>query len=479
MNEPNRVGLPAGFALDFDADTRELDDATLYGGSPARVLRFSAAGARVLRELGAGPVRSIAAGLIARRLTDAGLAHPRPAQASRRAEVTVVIPARDRVELLRDCLAAVGSDYPVLVVDDGSSDPDAVAAVVAQAGARLIRRPVNGGPGAARNSGLDRVDTELVALLDSDCQPPADWIQPLAAHFADPLVAAVAPRVVAAPSPTAAGRYGAARGSLDLGHRSANVRAGTRVSYVPTAALLLRRSALTEPVFDPALRFGEDVDLIWRLLDSGWIVRYDASVAVPHREPDHWAPLLTRRFDYGTSAAPLSQRHPDALAPLVVLGWPAVAVAAALARRPALAAGGVFAYWLSVRGRLAQAGLPAAQIRTTVGQATRLTWLGVGRYATQFAAPVLAAGLLVARRPGERPGRRLAIAALLLSNPAQSFRAAAERGERPTLSPAAFALAHLVDDISYGAGVWVGCWRHRTLRPLIPRWGRRPRRPVR
>ena len=48
----------------------------------------------------------------------------------------------------------------------------------------------------------------------------------------------------------------------------------TKVSYVPTAALLVRRAALDSvtpgggAVFDPALRYGEDVDLVWRLHDA-------------------------------------------------------------------------------------------------------------------------------------------------------------------------------------------------------------------
>jgi hypothetical protein len=37
-----------------------------------------------------------------------------------------------------------------------------------------------------------------------------------------------------------------------------------------------------------------------------------------------------------------------------------------------------------------------------------------------------------------------------------------------------FTAAHLVDDLSYGAGVWRGCLRHRTVAPLLPRLVRFP-----
>src|SRR5262249_60946591 len=101
----------------------------------------------------------------ARMRPDTGLAHPRPPELTSRPDVTVLIPVRDRAVLLDRCLSALGGSYPVLVVDDGSGDPGAVAAVAGAHGAALVRRPVNGGPGAARNTGLLGVTTELVAFL--------------------------------------------------------------------------------------------------------------------------------------------------------------------------------------------------------------------------------------------------------------------------------------------------------------------------
>src|SRR5215469_3383263 len=283
------AALPAGFGVALDPATRQLDPVTLFGGAPARVLRLSRAGRTALAELRAGPVRSAAAGVLARKLTDAGLAHPRPPELASRPDVTVLIPVRDRACLLDRCLSALGRGYPVVVVDDGSLDPGAVAGVAAAHGAAVVRRPVNGGPAAARNTGLLGVTTELVAFLDSDCVPGPGWIERLAAHLADPAVAAAPPRLVAVPGGAGwAGRYTTAACCLDLGDAEARAVPGTRVAYVPTAALVVRRAALvpaggpggvfdaarpaaeTGGVFDPALRWGEDVDLVWRLHDAGW-----------------------------------------------------------------------------------------------------------------------------------------------------------------------------------------------------------------
>src|SRR5205823_13526216 len=139
-----------------------------------------------------------AAARLAPRLTAAGLAPPRPPAPASRPAVTVLIPVKDRAALLHRCLAARGRDHPVIVVDDGSRDPAAIADTAAAHGATLLRRPVSGGPGAARDTGLAHVTTDLVAFLDSDCVPGRGWIERLAAHLADPAVAAVAPRLAAA-----------------------------------------------------------------------------------------------------------------------------------------------------------------------------------------------------------------------------------------------------------------------------------------
>ena len=463
--------VPAGFGVVIDPGTKQLDSGTLFGGAPARVLRLSRTGRTALAELRAGPVRSDAAGRLARKLTDAGLAHPRPPELASPPDVTVLIPVRDRAALLGRCLSALGGSYPVIVVDDGSQDPGAVAGVAAAHGAALVRRPVSGGPGAARNTGLLSVTTSLVAFLDSDCVPVPGWIERLAAHLADPAVAAAAPRMVAVPAgPSWAGRYTTAACCLDLGDAEARVVPGTRVAYVPTAALVARRAALAEEagsgsVFDPALRWGEDVDLVWRLHAAGWRVRYDPAARVAHHEPGNWAALLARRFRYGTSAAPLASRHPGQVPPLVLHPWPALTVAGALAGRPAVAGLGFTGSVLAMRRTVRRAGLPARGVLPAMTTATRQTWLSVGRYACQFAAPVLAAALVA---PGgtsraRRWARRAAAASLLLEPPLTAWSA-----RRPPLGPVRYTLGHLADDVAYGAGVWAGSLRARTLSPVRP-----------
>lgn len=452
--------LPVGFGVALDRSVRRYcDGRVLVGGQPLRRVRLSDAGRAALADLIGGRATSGSARRFGRRLVDAGLAHPRPPDSPGPVDVTVVIPVRDRPAALRRCLASIGTEHPVVVVDDGSTEPRSIAAVCADHGARLLRHQPSAGPAGARNRGLAAAGTDLVAFLDSDCVADPGWIARLTGHFADPLVGAVAPRVeprFPAGRDDWIARFDRARCALDLGSRESPVGPGRTVPYVPTAALVVRRSAT--PTFDERLAHGEDVDLVWRLHDAGWRVRYDPRVRVEHEEPATARALLHRRWRYGTSAAALARRHPRRLASIVTRPGPLAVAVCLLGRRPWLATaltGALAAAWCR---RLGPAGVPAARIVAWSAQAPAQTLVALGRAGTMYAAPALAAGL-AARRT------RPAALALLLAGPLAAW----WRG-RPGLDPVRWTIASIADDVAYGAGVWRGCWRERTIAPLGARW---------
>jgi mycofactocin system glycosyltransferase len=484
MTGPARrpVGLPIGMPVSLDPETVTRPDGTLFGGSPGRVFRLNPAAQKAFAELKAGAVRTAAGAALGRRFSDAGLIHPggRGLQASNRTGVvTLVIPIRDRADELDRCLTGLragtsASIAETIVVDDESLDPGLVAAVAARHGARLIRRPRNGGPGPARNCALAELTTPLVAFCDSDCVPEPGWIDDLLGHFDDPLVAGVGPRVVSAGPPprSLAERFARARGVLDLGPAPARVAPMTRVSYLPTAALILRVSALPAAGFDPDLRYGEDVDLIWRLLEAGWRIRYDPSVQVGHVEPVGWRSLLARRFAYGTSAAALEDRHPGKVAPLVLVASPALTVAALIARRPVLAAAAFGLGYLDTLVTLRRAGAQTGDLLLPLGRGVRETFFGTGRWVSQFVAPLaLATIALPASRRTSRVKRVTTVLVLLSAGPVREW-----ARTRPPIDVVRWSGAVLADDAAYGAGVWAGSLRRpgpRHLRAVLPRFRRR------
>ncbi len=462
--------LPEGSSLVLDPSVRVLDGGkVLIGGSPGRLLTLTEEGVGALEVLLTGETAGESSRRLGRRLIEAGMAHPRHsrpvAPVSVAERVTAVIPAFGRPERLAACLASLrrteeGQALAIVVVDDGSADPAAIRDVCHRFDARLVVREANGGPAAARNDGLALVESELVAFLDSDCTVRDGWLAALLPAFDDPSVGAVAPRIRPAHDggmrSAVLERFADGHSDLDMGDRPSLVGPDRPVRYVPAAALVARRSAL-EQTFDVSLRVGEDVDLVWRLGDAGWSVRYLPEVEVAHREPASWPAWLARRFRYGTSAAPLARRHPGRLAPLELRPWPSLAALALLAGRPraALAAVGVSAGLLarSVYGHHVPRCLPLRWSAEAAGW----TVIGIGHASTMLAAP----GLAVALGRGKRSAA--GVLALALAPPLVEW-----WRRRPDLDPARWALASLADDAAYGAGVWTGCLGSGSARPLVP-----------
>jgi glycosyltransferase involved in cell wall biosynthesis len=85
------------------------------------------------------------------------------------------------VDEVRGALAAWPGTYEIVVVDDASRDR--TAEVAAAAGARVLRRPENGGSGAARKTGVREARGRWIAMLDADGTYVASHLPELLSHL--------------------------------------------------------------------------------------------------------------------------------------------------------------------------------------------------------------------------------------------------------------------------------------------------------
>jgi mycofactocin system glycosyltransferase len=516
-------GSAAGcFVLDRRARRLGAAGEVLLGGEPWRIVRLSKAGADSLEALFAGGGRggqSAPVVALARRLVAGGILHPvATVRSPEPGEVAIVVPVRDDTERLRRLLEAmpIGTGASVVVVDDGSADPRVVAEIVEEAGGRLVRRAESGGPAVARNASRALVGASgpsLVAFVDSDVVPGTDFLDLLIGHFDDPRVGAVAPRVVATETTggeaaggttggeparrrrAVLGEYDRAHSPLDLGPDPAIVGAHRRVSYVPSAVIVCRLAALEEVGwFDPDLRVGEDVDLLRRFEAAGWSTRYEPRCVVGHDSRSSLGGLLKQRFAYGSSAAALDRRHPGSVAPYESGIWSAAGaialgvVAASLTARPARRWRAVLggAAWLAstaiparvISRHLASAGCHAPK-RPAVATVLRgQQWAiagGLVAIRRVFWVP-LVIGAVLSKRLRRPIAGIFAVCRMEAFWPGAFRRGSPDGGPHsaPTgaaVPPAALTHAALgvADDLAYGAGVWAGCFRERTLGPLRPR----------
>jgi glycosyltransferase involved in cell wall biosynthesis len=189
--------------------------------------------------------------------------------------VSVILPVLNRAQLLASSAGSVlAQDYrnlELIIVDDGSEDDlEAAARALEDPRVRYLRRPINGGPAAARNTGIEAASGELIAFQDSDDQ----WLPGKLSHQVQALLAAGSKTVLAYTDVerSAEGRrivYPGERLRRKSGDLHAEaVHSGILFAY--TQAWLVRRSALLQAgLFDPSFRRWEDWELCIRLSQCG------------------------------------------------------------------------------------------------------------------------------------------------------------------------------------------------------------------
>lgn len=456
--------LPAGFAVRLNRHVRVRDRGhTLVGGAPTRVIHLS----ETARKLIIGRtirVRSHASAVLADRLLETGLADPIVTDLADLdlSQVTVVVPVHDRPAALNRLLTSIDDRHHVIVVDDASRHPAAIAHVTAAHHAELVPLKQNMGAATARNEGLRRVTTPYVAFVDDDVVLEDDALSTLLRHFNDPRVAMAAPRVLGLGVPGRnrwVRRYEDARSSLDLGLEPGIVRPRAPISWVPSACLLAKVNALGHG-FSVDMRVGEDVDLAWRLAAEGRRVRYEPSAIVRHEHRTAITDWLRRKAFYGTGADLLAQRHGRDVAPAILTPWSAAfAVTLLVQRRWSLPAAALIfaatAIRLSAKVKRTDHPLRLGVILTFDG-ALAATWQTKALLLRHW-WPLAAIACLFSKRM-----RRAAAAAALFDTVIDFRRTKAH------LDPFRFAIARRLDDAAYGYGVWSGAIKGRSLRALLP-----------
>jgi glycosyltransferase involved in cell wall biosynthesis len=186
--------------------------------------------------------------------------------------ITIVLPTHIKGPYLDETLASVlnqtCADWELILVDDGSSQHDELAAAVDIDPRMTIVRHPHGGIARSRNVGLSEAQGEFVVFLDHD-----DLWYP---HHLHALHASLAP------ADAAVAAYG--------GHRTIDGTGNAITTYSPQGditprsvlegsarpglhTMLIRRSTLNRiGGFYPPLEPGDDVDLINRLAEEGDIV---------------------------------------------------------------------------------------------------------------------------------------------------------------------------------------------------------------
>lgn len=283
--------------------------------------------------------------------------------------LSVIVCSLNGAEGLDRCLRALDAQsirpaLELIVVDDGSTDS---TSDVARAHAvHLVRHQQCRGLAAARNSGVRVASAPIVAFLDDDCEPDADWSEKLIDAFHDDMLALGGSLSVPARSGIVLSyldRHNPlAPRELDLAKShnrfyrlwrylvrqwADDQHQGRRAVFSFAGGNMALRRSMLEAVggFDERIRFGgEEDDVLWRLERAfpGYPIIYDPAVRALHHFEPSLRDTLRRSRAYGRGQAMLCRKWPDVHAvvfpfPLVVsmllllaIGFPYVAIVAIL-----------------------------------------------------------------------------------------------------------------------------------------------------
>ena len=226
-------------------------------------------------------------------------------------KVSVVVATYNGSRTLANCLESLKRlnypDYEVIVIDDGSRDRTPEIAKEFSY-VRYIRQE-NQGLSAARNAGIRAAIGEIVAFTDDDCRADEDWLYYLVNdlvrgnfagigghNFLPPEDSSVAAAVVVSPGGPA---------HVMITDREAE--------HIPGCNMAIYKWALEQiGMFDPIFRkAGDDVDVCWRLQDSGLTIGFSAAGFVWHYRRSTVKAYLKQQAGYGEAEALLTLKHPE------------------------------------------------------------------------------------------------------------------------------------------------------------------------
>ncbi|GEP00743.1 glycosyltransferase [Methylobacterium haplocladii] len=239
------------------------------------------------------------------------------------ASVSIVIPTRDRIELLRPCIESIlaQTDYPadsreIIVVDNGSEQQETAAYFrdIAARGVIIVPAPGPFNFSAINNAGVARSNADILVFLNNDTTVNrADWLKKLVAQARRPEIGAVGATLLY-PDDTVQ-HAGVVLGVHGVGiHRHAGVPYDavetadvTREFSAVTGACLAMRRALFFNLggFDPSLEVNfNDTKLCVQAVEAGYRNLNIAEPLLYHHE--------SKSRGYNDSGAKLNRLYREA-----------------------------------------------------------------------------------------------------------------------------------------------------------------------
>lgn len=233
--------------------------------------------------------------------------------------ITLVIPVYNRPDEMRELLESLSvqtnPNFDMIIVEDGSSVSS--EEVVREYSDRLDIRyytKENTGPGLTRNFGSDRVESEYILYLDSDCVVPRNYINSLHRFLSENSV-----DVFGGPDRAAedfSDHQKAINYSMTSFFTTGGIRGGKKRldKFFPRSFNMGYRKSTYDKVGGFSfMRYGEDIELSYRLKANKCSSALVPEAFVYHKRRSTDRSFCKQVFYFGVARVNLTKRYPGTL----------------------------------------------------------------------------------------------------------------------------------------------------------------------
>ena len=238
---------------------------------------------------------------------------------------SIIVPVYNRPdevdELLESLTHQVFRNFEVVIVEDGSEKKcDEVCAKYKDLLPLRYYYKKNSGPGSSRNFGVDYATGDYVIILDSDVVVPPHYLsaidEELSREQCDFFGGADAAHASFTPVQKAISY------SMTSFFTTGGIRGGKKKLdkfYPRSYNMGVRRTAYQALGGFSRMRFGEDIDFSYRLIENGYKSRLFPEAWVWHKRRTDLRKFFRQVYNSGIARINLEKRHPGTMKPVHLL----------------------------------------------------------------------------------------------------------------------------------------------------------------
>ena len=221
----------------------------------------------------------------------------------------------DEVDELLESLCHQEVESEVIIVEDGSKKPckdvcDKYAGILAL----HYYAKENSGPGQSRNYGAERAKGDYIIILDSDVVLPAGYLQAIDDELSQSPAEAFGGPDAAHDSFTPVQK--AISYSMTSFFTTGGIRGGKAKLdkfYPRSFNMGIRRDVYLQLGGFSKMRFGEDIDFSYRIVEAGYKPRLFPSAWVWHKRRTDFRKFFRQVYNSGIARINLEKRHPGTM----------------------------------------------------------------------------------------------------------------------------------------------------------------------